>query len=195
MIVSIRENENNSQTLAEFKTCIFNHPLRVYYFNGHYDLDEDAYNSYVEKTETFLQMIIYMYSIFICTFGFVGTIKSCLFCCNEYRYETYLANHPRRRGLFFSSRENQVRQGRVFPMQDSLVEELDLSSILLQERVTDDPCVICLEGLEIGQKVIAHDSCKKLFHASCLKGYFLSVTSNQTLNCPLCRNSFNISIV
>lgn len=185
MIVQIKEN----QSFAQFKTCIFSIPLKVYYFNDHYDLDEDAYNSYVQKTETFLQMIIYVYSIFICTFGFVGTLKSCLFFCNEYRYETYMAQNPRRRGLFFSRR--------IVP----LVEEslLSSASILLQEKVSDDPCVICLEELEIGQRVIQHPSCKKLFHTACLSQYFsrtnfqmdLGTNLRTDLRCPLCRNSFS----
>lgn len=173
MIVHILEKEN----IVQFKTCIFSIPLKVYFFNDQYDLDEDEYNSYVQKTETFLQMIIYVYSIFICTFAFVGTIKSCLFFCNEYRYETYLAQNPRRRGLFISRR--------IAP-----VTSLSSSSVLLQEKVSDDPCVICLEDLEIGQRVIHHPSCKKLFHTECLSQYF-STSTNDDPRCPLCRNSFS----
>jgi hypothetical protein len=154
-----------------FDKCIFTIPLTVYYFNNHYSLEKEDYDNYVKKTSTFLQLILYIYSIFICSFALVIFSKSFLFFCRT-RHEN------QRRDIFHSAR--------VFP--ENNLEGMSVILTTPPEHLSNENCPICLENLKNGDMIVCHKTCRVIYHMNCVNNYFQ--VSNVNFKCPTCRDDF-----
>jgi hypothetical protein len=72
-----------------------------------------------------------------------------------------------------------------------------LSSFLITEHDLNQElsvCPICLDNFKFGDKIVSHKTCQVLYHTSCVKSYFssLSLQNNFSIRfkCPTCRGDF-----
>jgi hypothetical protein len=235
--------ENNAdapeKTTVTFDTCIFTIPLTVYYFDHRYSLEKEEYDDFVNKSSTFLQLILYIYTIFICSFAFVIASKTCLFCCKTRIEDNQDLYQSRRRALFFQRSPSSSRivplssssssstttlasstttlatvesDSSLFTMENAgivlnsanveLDRHLEERSVILSSfLITDNDrnqestaCPICLDNFNFGDKIVSHKTCQVLYHTSCVKSYFSSLSrQNNSLirfKCPTCRGDF-----